>query len=195
MGGCLSQHNIDSEMAVAHDLEGNSALDRNDMSPSNIDQLTAQGGSAEYIGVYIEDEVMLPVSDNQTEEPLTAVPLDISHNFQNVDERFVMATNGITEQNDVDQPLYHEQPVQSVSMDDRETVPSQPPANVAKDNVQNAVQGVRTQQDGDSDVGVVFEGRTYRKRVFDENLKNYVYVTDDVYVADGNLQPNGPLVI
>ena len=29
------------------------------------------------------------------------------------------------------------------------------------------------------DVGVVFEGRVYNKRVFDEFLKEYVYVRDE----------------
>jgi len=48
-----------------------------------------------------------------------------------------------------------------------------------EDQTDGYVHEVTNQPAGSSDVGIVFEGRTYRKRVFDELLNAYVYVADE----------------
>jgi len=332
----MSQQNIDSQMVVESEPARSSVQTgplADDVAPSNVNQLPAQGGTAEYVGAYMKQDhgiqnygdVMSPDFNIQTEEPFTAVPFnpsDIQHNYQNVGEQVVLATqgnteqntvqqlyheqpvypvaldnkamvpsqfyqnagepvvmaaHGSTEQNAVDQPLYHEQPVHPVSLDGKATVPAQftqnmgepvemathgntgqnaanqvlyhqpvhpvsleekatvpsqyyqngreqvvmeahenmeqnavgqplyheqpvhpvslddkapqSSANLAGDKVKNAIQGVKTHQNEHSDFTIVFEGQTYRKRVFDENLNSYVYVTED------SIQPNGGLLI
>jgi len=124
-----------------------------------------------------------PVHPVSVEEKAT-VP---SQYYQNGREQVVMEAHENMDQNAVGQPLYREQPVHPVSLDDK--APPESAANLAGDEVQNAIQRVKTQQNEHSDFTIVFEGQTYRKRVFDENLKSYVYVTED------NIQPNGGLLI
>jgi len=138
MGGCLSQQNIDSQMVVEREPARSNVRTgplSDDVAPTNVNQLPAQGGTEEYVGAaYMKQEhgiqnygdVMSPDFNIQTEEPLTAVPFnpsDIQHNYQNVGEQVVAATHGNTEQNTV-QPLYHEQPVYPVALD-KAMVPEQ----------------------------------------------------------------------
>lgn len=84
--------------------------------------------------------------------------------------------------------IYKEHLVHPLSPSDNAVLPRELCENKASLEVKENVQVVETQQAG-HDLGVVFEGRIYRTRVFDPNLKEYVYVGRD------DLQPRGGLVM
>merc|ERR550534_2239282 len=84
--------------------------------------------------------------------------------------------------------IYEEHLVHPLSLGDHAVLPRELCANQASLEVQENVQVVKTQQVG-HDLGVVFEGRVYRTRVFDPNLNEYVYVGGD------ELRPRGGLVM
>jgi len=84
--------------------------------------------------------------------------------------------------------IYEEHSVHPLSPGDHAVWPGHQYATQATTEVKGNVQVVETQQAG-HDLGVVFEGRTYRTRVFDPNLNEYVYVGGD------DLRPRGGLVM
>jgi len=84
--------------------------------------------------------------------------------------------------------IFEEQPVLPISFGDQAVLPAQSSHTPASVEVDENIQVVGTQPPG-QDLGVVFEGRTYRTRVFDPNLKEYVYVGGD-YV-----EPRGGIVM
>jgi len=84
--------------------------------------------------------------------------------------------------------IYEEHPVHPLSPGDHAVLPGHPYATQATTEAKGNVQVVETQQAG-HDLGVVFEGRTYRTRVFDPNLNEYVYV------GGNDLRPRGGLVM
>lgn len=83
--------------------------------------------------------------------------------------------------------IFEEQPVNPISSGDHGFLPAPSSETVAVAEVNEDIQVVETQP-LEHDLGIVFEGRTYRKKVFDANLKEYVYVGGDV-------QPRGGLVM
>jgi len=127
MGGCWSQ-SIDSE-AMAAEIDCSSAKERSaedELVQNNVGQVQAQGGSSEYIGAFIQNDMeqqnavepTLPVSNNQTVQPL---PHDSSDIHQNRSEKTDDVPVENTVKTSVDQPLYQileeqqmvEQPVHS----------------------------------------------------------------------------------
>lgn len=83
--------------------------------------------------------------------------------------------------------IFEDQPAHPISSGDHAFLPAPSSETVAVAEVNEDIQVVETQP-LQHDIGVVFEGRTYRKKVFDANLKEYVYVGGDV-------QPRGGLVM
>jgi len=84
--------------------------------------------------------------------------------------------------------IYEEHLIDPLSPGDPAVLPRELCENQASLEVEENVQVVEKQQAG-HDLGVVFEGRIYRTRVFDPNLNEYVYVWGD------DLRPRGGLVI
>jgi len=84
--------------------------------------------------------------------------------------------------------IFEEQPVLSIPFDDQAVLPAPSSETPASVEVDENIQVVGTQPLG-QDLGVVFEGRTYRTKVFDSNLKEYVYVGGDC------VEPRGGLVM
>jgi len=84
--------------------------------------------------------------------------------------------------------IFEEQPPHPISFGDHAVLPTQSSETHASVEVNENIDVVRKQPPGD-DLGVVFEGRTYRTRVFDHNLKEYVYVGEDF------VEPRGGLVM
>jgi len=83
--------------------------------------------------------------------------------------------------------IFEDQPVHPISAGDHAFLPALSSETVAVAEVNENIQVVETKPP-EHDLGIVFEGRTYRKKVFDANLKEYVYVGGDV-------QPRGGLVM
>jgi len=165
-----------------------------------------------------EQPVMLPVSNNQVEEAMPAVSSDVNYDYQNYNEAVLGVPTETTVKTIVDESLYQpfeehlmdqqtvhnqvteEQPVietvhnqifeeqPMLSICDQAVLPAQSSETPARAEVDENIQVVGTQPPG-QDLGIVFEGRTYRTRVFDANLKEYVYVGGD-YV-----EPRGGLVM
>jgi len=183
----------------------------NDLLPNNAGPVPAQAGSSEYVGTYMQTEHAnqnYGVSTNQTEQPLPPVSSDVHNDYQNGNKQVFDVPQENTRYKIVDQPAhqqtfeeqpmidhtvpqqaFEEQPVHPVTLDDQVVLPTQSWAHQAPVEVKDNVQGADIQQDGYSDLGVMFEGNTYGKRVFDENLNQYVYVQED------SLQPRGGLVM
>jgi len=88
----------------------------------------------------------------------------------------------------VESQIFEMQPVHPISSGDHAVLPTQSPETHASVEVNENIDVVETQPPG-HDLGVVFEGRTFDTRVFDPNLKEYVYVGGD------NVQPRGGLVM
>jgi len=84
--------------------------------------------------------------------------------------------------------IYEEQAVHPTSTGDDAVLPAQPFEIQESGKVEEIVQIAETQQ-SIHDRGVIFEGRTYRTRIFDPNLNEYVYVRRD------DLQPRGGLLM
>jgi len=84
--------------------------------------------------------------------------------------------------------IFEEQPVNPVFFGDHAVLPTQSSEIHAMAEVNENIDVVETQPPG-HDLGIVFEGRTFRTRVFDPYLKEYVYVGGD-YV-----EPRGGLVM
>jgi len=299
MGGCSSQQSIDSEATLA-EHESCSVVERaagDDVVVKIPDQATDQGGSSEYVGVYVENgeahqnivEPTLPVSNDQTEqpvlrvfpnvyqnssEPMFDVPIentvktsvnepviyqtfeeqpmvektdyqifeeqpvtlpvsnqfeeifppvssDVHYEYQNGNDAVFDVPKESTVKSVVDETLYQhfeehpmvertlhneileeqpvieqtvqsqifeEQPVSPIFFSDRAVLPTLSSETHANVEVNEKIDVVETQPAG-HDFGVVFEGRTFRTRVFDPNLKEYVYVGRD-YV-----EPRGGLVL
>jgi len=120
MGGCWSQ-SIDSE-AIAAGIDDSSAKERsagNELVQNNAAQVPAQGGSSEYIGAFIRndmgqqntDEPTLPVSNDQMVKPLPRASPDA---YQNRNEKTVDVSVENTDKTSIDQPvnqIFEEQPV------------------------------------------------------------------------------------
>jgi len=100
---------------------------------------------------------------------------------QNIEEQLVIRQTVPTQ-------IYEEHPIHPLSSGDHAVFPGHPCATQGSAEVNEKVQVVGTQQAG-HDPGVVFEGRTYRTRIFDPNLNEYVYV------GGNDLRPRGGLVM
>jgi len=98
--------------------------------------------------------------------------------------------NQIIEEQPIEQTvhnqIFEEQLVHPISFGDHSVFPAQASETHASVQVNENIQGVETQPP-EHDLGVVFEGRTYRTRVFDPNLKEYVYVGGDYVESRGGL--------
>jgi len=156
-----------------------------------------------------EQPVTLPVVSDQVEEAMPAVSSDVNYDNQNDIEVVMGVPKETTVKTIVDEPIYQpfeehpmdertlnqiiveqpvietvhnqifeEQPVHPISYGDQAVLPVQSPETPASVEVNENNQVVGTQPPG-LDLGVVFEGRTYRTRVFDPNLNEYVYVGGD----------------
>jgi len=88
----------------------------------------------------------------------------------------------------VESQTFEVQPVSHIFFGDRAVMPTLSSETHKSVEVNEKIDVVETQPAG-HDLGVVFEGRTFRTRVFDPNLKEYVYVGGD-YV-----EPRGGLVM
>jgi len=153
-----------------------------------------------------EDPVTLPVPNNQVQRTFPLNSSDIHYNHQNSNELALDVPVKTTVNSIVDEPvyqpleeqhvigqsvpnqIYEEHSVHPLSQGDNSVLPRQPCETRASLEVKENVQVVDTQETG-HDIGVVFEGRTYRTRVFDPNLNEYVYVGGD------DLRPRGGLVM
>jgi len=161
--------------------------------------------------IFEEKPVALPVSNTEFEEVFPPVSSDVQYDYQNGNEAVFDVPVETKVETVVDEPLYQpfeehpmvertlhnqaseeqpvieqavhnqifeEQPVHPTSFGDSAVLPTQ----------SSETQVVETQPSG-HDIGVVFEGRTYRRRVFDRNLKEYVYVGED------HVEPRGRSVM
>jgi len=158
--------------------------------------------------IFEEQPVTLAVSNDQLEETLP-LSSDVHYDYQNGNvavfdvpiqttvKKHPMVERTLHNQIIVEQPvteqtvhnqIFEEQQVNPISFSDHAVRPEQFSETHGSVKVIENIQVVETQQLG-HDLGVVFEGRTYRKRVFDPNLKEYVYVGGD-YV-----DPRGKLVM
>jgi len=166
-----------------------------------------------------EQPVTLPVPNNQIQktlpissvvqygyqnvkEPVFDVPVETTVKTLDEPGHKTFEENSIVERTSHDQiieqqpvyrqtvpnQIYEEHPVHPLSPGDHAVLPEHPYATQASTEVKGNVQVVETQQAG-HDLGVVFEGRTYRTRVFDPNLNEYVYV------GGNDLRPRGGLVM
>jgi len=168
--------------------------------------------------IFEEQPPMLPVSNNQVEEALPAVS-DVNYDHQNGNEVLVdaatetklktiedehlyqpfeehpMDERAFNNQIIMEQPvvdtvhnqIFEEHPVHPISFGDH-AVPAQSSETPASVEVNENIQVVETQPPR-HELGIVFEGRTYRTRVFDANLKEYVYV------GENYVKPRGGLVM
>jgi len=112
-------------------------------------------------------------------------------------EEHPMVERTLHDQNMEEQPMieqtprsqiYEEQAARHTSSGDHAVLPSQTFEIQDSGKVKENFQVAKTQQPA-HDRGVVFEGRTYRTRIFDPNLNEYVYVRRD------DLQPRGGLMM
>jgi len=140
-----------------------------------------QNGNGLMVDVPVETMVT-PIVDEPVYLPLEANPLveQTLHN-QYIEEQPV-------NEETVHSQIYVEQPVHTFSVGDYAVLPAQLGETQSSLQVNENYQVSETQPAG-HDLGVVFEGRMFGARVFDPNLKEYVYVGGD------NLQPRGGLVM
>jgi len=136
------------------------------------------------------NEAVLGVPTETTGETIAEEPLYQPFEEHLMDQRTL--NNQIIEEQPVIETvhnqIFEEQLVHPISFGDQAVLPAQSSETPASVEVHEDIQVVGTQPPG-QDLGVVFEGRTYRTRVFDPNLKEYVYVVGD-YV-----EPRGGLVM
>jgi hypothetical protein len=203
MGGCLSQQQVDSEVATAHDLKANPVLEgssASDFYPTNVDQLPAQGCSSENIALDMQkdeanrydDELVMPVSNNQTEQPEPLISSNIHKDYQISDEATLLESNAKKAQNLIE-PLHQktlpEQLQHSVSsVIDQAALPPKLSTDETEIDVKVGSRDVKIQGTGPPYQGAVFNGKMYSKRVFDEVINDYVYVKD-------YLKPRGGVVM
>jgi len=122
MGGCFSQKRTDNVEAMSAEIDVSTAVERsavNDLIQNGAEQVPAQGGSSEYVGAFMLNdtaqkhavEPTVPVSNNQTEQPLPYVSSDV---YQNRSEQIVDVPAEIAVKTSVDQPrnqIFEEQPM------------------------------------------------------------------------------------
>jgi len=84
--------------------------------------------------------------------------------------------------------IFEKQPVHPTSFGDSTVLPTKSSETHPSVEVNENIPVVE-EQPHEHDLGVVFEGRTYRTRVFDANLKEYVYVGGD------SVEPRGGQVM
>jgi len=153
-----------------------------------------------------EEPATLPITNNQMQKTVPPDSSAVNYDYQNGNELAFDVPVKTTVKTIVDEPvyqpleeqhvirqrepnqIYEEHSVHPLSQGDHSVLPTQPCKTRASLEVEENVQVVETQEAG-HDLGVVFEGRTYRTRVFDPNLNEYVYVGGD------DLQPRGGLVM
>jgi len=140
-----------------------------------------QTGDEPVVDVPIET-MMTPVVDDPVYPPLEVSPIveQTLHN-QYIEEQPV-------NEETVHSQIYEEQPVHTLSFGDEAVLPAQLCETEASFQVNENYQVSEALPVG-HDLGVAFEGRMYRTRVFDPNLNDYVYVGGD------DLQPRGGLVM
>jgi len=187
--------------------------------PTVYQTFEEQPMAAETVYQLLEEQpVTLPVS-KEFEEIFPLASSDIHHDYQNGDDVIFDVPMETMVKTIEDEPLYQpfeehpmvertlpnqiieEQPVieqtvqgqicevqPPISFGDHTVVPTQSSETHASVGVNENIDVVETQPAG-HDLGVVFEGRTFRTRVFDPNLEEYVYVDGD-YV-----EPRGGLVM
>jgi len=153
-----------------------------------------------------EEPATLPIPNNQIRKTVSPESSPVNYDHQNGNELAVDVPVTTTVKTIVNEPAYQhfkgqcvirqgvpnqifeEHSLHPLSQGDQSVLPRQPSKTRASLEVEENVQVVETQEAG-HDLGVVFEGRTYRTRVFDPNLNEYVYVGGD------DLQPRGGLVM
>jgi len=147
--------------------------------------------------IFEKQPVMSAVSNNRVEETLRPVSSDVHYDYQNGNEAVFdvpietsLKGNQIIEEQPIEQTvhnhIFEKQLVHPISFGDHSVLPAQSSETHANVQVNENIQGVETQAP-EHDLGVVFEGRTYRTRVFDPNLKEYVYVGGDYVESRGGL--------
>jgi len=163
-----------------------------------------------------EQPVTLPVS-NQFEEIFLPVTSDVHYDYQNGNDAVFDVPTETMVKTIVDEPLsqpfeehpmvertlpnpvieeqpvieqtvksqiFEVQPVHTVSFGDHAVLPTQSPETHASVEVNENIDVVEVQP---HELGIVFEGRTYQTRVFDANLKEYVYVGENCVKPRGGL--------
>jgi len=153
-----------------------------------------------------EDPMTLRVHNNQMQKTFPPTSSAVHYNYQNSNELAFDVPDKTAVKTIVDEPvcqhfeeqhmirqsrpnqIYEEHSVHPLSQGDNSVLARGPCETRSSLEVKKNVQVVETQEAG-HDLGVVFEGRTYRTRVFDPNLNEHVYVGGD------DLRPRGGLVM
>jgi len=148
----------------------------------------------------------LPIPNNQMQQTFPPDSSAVNYDYKNGNELAFDIPVKTTVKTIVDKPvyqpleeqhvirqsepnqIYEEHSVHPLSQGDHSVLPTQTFKTRASLEVEENDQVVEIQEAG-HDLGVVFEGKTYRTRVFDPNLNEYVYVGGD------DLQPRGGLVL
>jgi len=201
MGGCMSHKRVavDNKESVTVGLEPGSVLQQsseNDTVPINVDQFPAKGGLLETVDEIIQkdevsqksDEFNLAVSTNQGEQA-PPVSSNVQDDYNDSNEEVYLVTHENTGQNfiqPIHQPILTEQPQHPVSIPmDQPAVPPQSLSAEAKMDMKDDSQDVKIEGAQYIDQGVVFEGRVYQTKVFDEVINDYVYIQNDVQPRGG----------
>jgi len=153
-----------------------------------------------------EEPATLPIPNNQIQKTAPPDSSAINYDYQNGNELAFDVPGKTTVKTIVNesvyQPfkdqhvirqsvpnqIYEEHSLHPLLQGDHQVLPRQPCKTRASLEVKENVQAIETLE-ARHDLGVVFEGRTYRTRVFDPNLNEYVYIGGD------DLQPRGGLVM
>jgi len=136
--------------------------------PSSAVQYDHQNGQEPVVDVPVENMMQTIVADRTLREEI-------------IEEQPVTIQNEPTQ-------IYEKLQVHPSSLGDHVALPKKPCETQARLEVIENVQVVETQHP-EHDLGVVFEGKTYRTRVFDPNLGEYVYIGED------DIRPRGGLVM
>jgi len=202
MGGCMSQKRVavDNKESVRIESEPGSLLQRsseNDSVPVNVDQFPAKGGLLETVDAIMQkdevsqksDELNLAVSTNQAEQAPPPVASNLQDDYNDSNEEVYLVTHENTGQNfiqPIHQPILTEQPQHPVSIPmDQPAVPPQSLSAEAKIDMKDDSRDVKIEGAQYIDQGVVFEGRVYQTKVFDEVINDYVYIQNDVQPRGG----------
>jgi len=152
--------------------------------PVSNNQVEALPAVSDVIDYQNGNEVVLDAPIETTLKTIVDEPLYQPFEEHPVDER-TLNNRVIKEQPVIDTPIFEEQPVHPISFEDH-AVPAQSSETPASVEVDENMQVVESQPPG-QDLGIVFEGRTYRTRIFDPNLQEHVYVGEDYVKPRGGL--------
>jgi len=201
MGGCMSHKRVavDNKESVRIESEPGSVMQRsseNDTVPVKVDKFPAKGGLLETVDAIMQkdevsqksDELNLAVSTNQAEQA-PPVSSNVQDDYNDSNEEVYLVTHENTGQNffqPIHQTILTEQPQHPVSIPmDQPAVPPQSLSAEAKMDMKDDSQDVKIEGAQYIDQGVVFEGRVYQTKVFDEVINDYVYIQNDVQPRGG----------